>query len=132
MNVYSCMEVQVTDFRRVLSAVVSAGVGNLSDLEIVKICHDLPRDSFGRSLHIYISLFRYIYVLIHTYIHVYIHAYIHMYINIYKLLRFVMICLGIHLAGPYIYICISLFRYIYMYSYILIYTYIYMHIYICI
>lgn len=43
--------IKVADFRRVLLNITSTGNGTLSDLEVVKICHDLPRDSFGRSLY---------------------------------------------------------------------------------
>ena len=43
--------IKVADFRRVLLNITSTGSGSLSDLEVVRICHDLPRDSFGRSLY---------------------------------------------------------------------------------
>ena len=43
--------VKVSDFRKVLLNVTNNGNGLLTDLEIIKICHDLPRDTFGRSLY---------------------------------------------------------------------------------
>ena len=43
--------VKVSDFRKVLLNVTNNGNGLLTDLEIIKICHNLPRDTFGRSLY---------------------------------------------------------------------------------